>query len=73
MKLTGEQPEVRLTSCIDGSKVVTRYQANGKPVPMGPNDGTRHKVQARLVFAPPLDKTTKIWFLIEEKRVAGKC
>ncbi|WP_166678488.1 hypothetical protein [Kribbella voronezhensis] len=53
--------------------MVTRYQANGKPVPMGPNDGTRHKVQARLVFAPPLDKTTKIWFLIEEKRVAGKC
>jgi hypothetical protein len=71
--LTGEQPEVRMTSCIDGSKVVTRYQSNGKPVPMGPNDGTRHKVQARLVFAPPTDQTTKIWFLIEEKRVAGKC
>ena len=65
--LSGEQPEVRLTACIDSSKVSTRYQATGKPVPMGPNDGTRHKAQARLVYAPPVGQTTKMWFLIEEK------
>jgi hypothetical protein len=72
VKLSGEQPEVRLTACIDSSKISTKYQANGKPVPMGPNDGNRQKAQARLVFAPPLGKTTKMWFLVEEKGT-GKC
>jgi hypothetical protein len=72
VKLSGEQPEVRLTTCVDSSKISTKYQSSGKPVPMGPNDGTRHKAQARLVFAPPTDKSAKMWFLIEEK-ATGKC
>jgi hypothetical protein len=72
VKLSGEQPEVRLNTCIDSSKVSTRYQSSGKPVPMGPNDGTRHRAQVRLVFAPPTDKSAKMWFLIEEKAM-GRC
>ncbi|MFI5708811.1 hypothetical protein [Kribbella sp. NPDC051620] len=73
MKLKGEQPEVDLVSCLDSSEVVTRYQSNDKPVPAGPDDGDRHKVLARMVFAPPAGQTTKVWFLVEEKALAGKC
>jgi hypothetical protein len=72
VSLTGEQPEVRLTVCIDTSKISTRYQANGKPVPMGPGNGNRHKAQSRLVFAPPANQGAKMWFLIEEK-AEGSC
>jgi hypothetical protein len=72
VNLTAAQPEVQLVSCIDSSKVSTRFQKDGKPVPMGPDDGKRHKVQARLVFALPTGQSTKIWFLVEEK-AQGKC
>jgi hypothetical protein len=72
VSLKGEQPEVRLTVCIDTSKISTRYQANGKPVPIGPGNGNRHKAQARLVFAPPANQSAKMWFLIEEK-ASGSC
>jgi hypothetical protein len=72
VSLKGEQPEVRLTVCIDTSKISTRYRANGKPVPMGPGNGSRHKAQARLVFAPPANQNAKMWFLIEEKAL-GSC
>jgi hypothetical protein len=72
VSLKGEQPEVRLTVCIDTSKISTRYQSNGKPVPMGPGNGSRHKAQARLVFAPPANQSAKMWFLIEEK-ASGSC
>jgi hypothetical protein len=70
--LGGEQPEVRLVSCIDSSKTTTRFQENGKPVPMGPGNGSRHKFRARLVFAPPAAKQAKMWFVIEEK-TTGSC
>jgi hypothetical protein len=72
VSLGGEQPEVRLTVCVDSSRVSTRYQVNGKPVPMGPSDGNRHKAHARIVFAPPANQTAKMWFLIEEK-ASGTC
>jgi hypothetical protein len=67
-----EQPEVRLSSCIDSSRVVTRYRSTGKPVPMSPGNGSRHKFQSRLVFAPSVSTGKKTWFLVEEK-VAGPC
>jgi hypothetical protein len=72
VNMKGEQPEVQLTVCIDTSKISTRYRANGKPVPMGPGNGSRHKAQARLVFAPPANQSAKMWFLIEEK-ASGSC
>jgi hypothetical protein len=67
-----EQPEVRLSSCIDSSSMVTRYRSSGKPVPMGPGDGTRHKFQSRLVFAPSVITGSRMWFLTEEKAI-GSC
>jgi hypothetical protein len=70
--LTGEQPRVGLTVCLDTSKTSTRFQANNKPVPMGPGNGKRHKAEAVLVFAPPVGKTAKMWFLIDEK-ATGSC
>jgi len=73
VNLDGERPQVYLVSCLDASAVSTRYESTGKPVPAGKNDGPRHKVQARLVYAPPTGKVAKMWFLIEEKRVAGEC
>jgi hypothetical protein len=72
VNLRGEQPEVKLKSCIDSSKTMIRFQADGKPVPVGPGNGARHGFQARLVFAPPAGKTAKMWFLIEEK-TTGSC
>ncbi|MEV0803657.1 hypothetical protein AB0I34_38605 [Kribbella sp. NPDC050281] len=72
VKLTATQPEVQLTTCIDSSKVTTRFQKTGKPVPAGSSDGDRHRFLSRLVFAPPTGQTEKMWFLIEDK-VAGKC
>jgi hypothetical protein len=72
VNLAAAQPEVHLVACIDSSRVSTRFQEDGKPVPMGPDNGRRHKVQARLVFAPPTGQSTKTWFLVEEKGL-GKC
>ncbi|GAA3559180.1 hypothetical protein [Kribbella ginsengisoli] len=71
VNLTSTQPEVRLTSCIDSTSLVTRYQSNGQPVPEGSSDGPRHKFQSRLVYAPDAGGK-KMWFLVEEK-VAGAC
>jgi hypothetical protein len=70
--LTGEQPRVVLTVCLDTSSTSTRFQADNKPVPMGPGNGKRHKAEAVLVFAPPVGKTAKMWFLIDEK-ASGSC
>lgn len=72
VKLHIEQPEVRLSNCIDSSAVVTRFRKNDKPVPMGPGNGNRHRFESRLVFAPPAPGGTKMWFLIDEKAV-GSC
>lgn len=72
VKLDGPQPEVQLVSCIDSSAVSTRYQKNDKPVPMGPDDGDRHKFQSRIVYTKPVGQGGKMWFLIDDK-VSGKC
>jgi hypothetical protein len=72
VRLKLEQPEVRLTSCIDSAQVVTRYQSNGKPVPAQGDDGNRHRFQSRLVYAKSVETGRKMWFLVEEK-VAGTC
>jgi hypothetical protein len=70
--LTGQQPRVALSVCIDTSKTSTRFEADDKPVPMKPANGYRHKTQSVLVFAPPVGKTNKMWFLIDEK-ATGSC
>jgi hypothetical protein len=67
-----EQPEVRLSTCIDSSRVVTRYRSTGKPVPMSQGNGSRHRFQSRLVLAPSVSTGKKMWFLVEEK-VHGSC
>jgi hypothetical protein len=64
-----EQPEVMLANCIDGSAVVICYQAIGKPVPVGPNNGNRHSVRLRMVLAPS-DNEARVWFLIDENVVS---
>jgi hypothetical protein len=71
VKLDIEQPEVRMSSCIDGSAVVTRYQSNGTPVPEGPGNGKRHRFQSRLVYAKS-GAGAMMWFLVEDKAV-GTC
>jgi hypothetical protein len=71
VRLTGQQPEVTLTSCIDSSAVVVRYQSTKKPVPLGPDNGSRHLAQARIVLAAGSDGT-RTWFLISESGDA-KC
>ncbi|GAB3828947.1 hypothetical protein [Kribbella italica] len=72
VKLTLEQPEVRLTACIDSSKVTTNLRSTGKPIPDSGNDGDRHVATAKLVFAQALDEKAKAWFLVEEKG-GGTC
>ena len=72
VKLGVEQPEVRLTNCIDTSGVVSRFQKDHQPVPMGPGNGKRHKFSSQLVFAPPAKGGAKMWFLIADKAV-GTC
>jgi hypothetical protein len=71
VRLAIQQPEVMLTSCVDSSAVVVRYQATKKPVPLGPDNGSRHLTQARMVLAPGADGQ-KAWFLIDESGDA-KC
>jgi hypothetical protein len=71
VRLQLEQPEVMLANCIDSSGVVMRYRATGKPVPLGPSNGSRHKVHSRIVLAPSINGT-KTWFLVDEK-VIGSC
>ncbi|GAA1661735.1 hypothetical protein GCM10009744_64340 [Kribbella alba] len=72
VKLGIEQPEVRLTNCIDTSGVVSRFQKDHQPVPMGPGNGKRHKFSSQLVFAPPAEGGAKMWFLVADK-AAGTC
>ncbi|MGC4941822.1 hypothetical protein [Kribbella sp. DT2] len=72
VKLTLEQPEVRLTACIDSSKVTTNLQSTRKPIPDTGNDGDRHMAKAKLVFAKALNEKSKAWFLVEEKG-GGAC
>jgi hypothetical protein len=67
-----EQPEVRLKSCLDSSGLTLRFQKDGKAVPLGPGNGTRHAFASRLVYAPAQGGGTKMWWLIEEKG-QGKC
>jgi hypothetical protein len=70
--LDAVQPVVVLKTCIDGSSGMMRYRKTGKPVPVATTaGGTRHTVNARLVYARA--KTgAKMWFLVEEKTV-GSC
>ncbi|TCM43442.1 hypothetical protein [Kribbella sp. VKM Ac-2568] len=70
--LLGQQPRVTLKVCVDASKTSTLFQKTKKPVPMGPSDGNRHLTESVLVYAPPTGKTTKMWFLIDEK-ATGSC
>ncbi|GAA3086050.1 type V secretory pathway adhesin AidA [Kribbella aluminosa] len=72
VKLNAEQPEVRFNACLDSSKTSLRYQATRKPVPAIPANGTRHKVQAQMVYAPLIGQSTKMWFLINETDT-GSC
>ncbi|TCC32554.1 hypothetical protein [Kribbella sindirgiensis] len=72
VKTTGEQPEVYLSVCQDASKVSLRYLATRKPVPVGPGTDGRSKVKAKLVFAPPVGQTKKMWFLVDQQD-AGAC
>lgn len=72
VKTTGEQPEVYLSVCQDASKVSLRYLATRKPVPVGPGTDGRSKVKAKLVFAPPVGQTKKMWFLVDQQD-AGTC
>ncbi|HEU4947728.1 MAG TPA: hypothetical protein VFT31_11290 [Kribbella sp.] len=66
-----EQAEVTLAHCIDGSGVVLRYRASGKPVPTGPSDGARHRITSRIVLAATGPNAT-MWLLVDEK-VVGSC
>ncbi|TCC38547.1 hypothetical protein [Kribbella speibonae] len=61
------QPEVRLTSCIDSSQVVDRYQANGKPVPIEGDNGSRHRFESRLIYGKSARTGRNMWFLVDEK------
>ncbi|MGW6283034.1 hypothetical protein [Kribbella sp. NPDC055071] len=72
MNLKLEQPEVRLTSCIDSAQVVTRYQSTGKPIPVESDNGNRHRFQSRLVYAKSAVSGKKMWFLVDEK-AGEKC
>jgi hypothetical protein len=72
VRLDTQQPQVSLSVCLDTSKTSLRYQATGKPVPVGPGNGDRHKALASLVYAPPAGQSKKMWFLIDEKD-AGSC
>jgi hypothetical protein len=72
VKLDLQQPEVRLTNCIDSSAAKTLYRATGKPVPLEGGDGDFRKFQSRLVLAPPATGGAKMWFLVDEK-VVGAC
>jgi hypothetical protein len=65
VRLNAQQPEVTLTACVDSSAVVVRYQSTKKPVPLGPDNGSRHQTQARMVLAPG-PSGQKAWFLIDE-------
>ncbi|MEU4295174.1 hypothetical protein AB0E63_43730 [Kribbella sp. NPDC026596] len=72
VKLNLEQPQVRLVSCVDSSAIVIRFQKDGKPVPLGPGNGRRHKVASQLVYAPPAAGGTKMWWLMTDK-ASGTC
>jgi hypothetical protein len=67
VKLGGERPEVRLTSCIDSSKTTIIIRRTGKPVTSAGDDGKRKKTQAKLVFAPTSTSQSKAWYLVEEE------
>ncbi|MFF1820269.1 hypothetical protein ACFVWG_23395 [Kribbella sp. NPDC058245] len=70
--LTAEQPVVVLKTCVDGSGGQMRYRKTDKPVPVATTaGGTRHTINARLVYAPSA-AGPKMWFLVEEKTV-GSC
>lgn len=68
VKLDASQPEVILTSCLDASKVILRFQKDGKPVPVVPGgSGKRHVFQSRLVYTTPTSGGQKLWFLISSQ------
>jgi hypothetical protein len=69
VSLNLEQPEVKLTSCIESTQVVVRFQSSGKPVPMQSGNGKRHRFQSRLVYAKSAEAGKKMWFLVDEKAV----
>jgi len=72
VNLKTEQPEVRLNACLDTSKIGLYYQKTHKPVPAIPANGNRHRIQARVVYAPPVGESIKRWFLIDQKTL-GSC
>ncbi|MET9275824.1 hypothetical protein [Kribbella sp. NPDC003557] len=73
VKLDGAQPEVVLTSCLDASKVILKFQKDDKPVPVLPGGtGRRHVFQSRLVYAASASGGLKMWFLISNQGGA-KC
>jgi hypothetical protein len=72
VKLDVEQPEVLMNSCVDTSAVVTRFQKDNKPVPLGPGNGKRHRFSSKLVFAQSINGGPKMWFLVSEKG-GGRC
>lgn len=67
-----EQPEVKLSNCIDSSKAKTLIQATGKPVPLVGGDGHRKIFNSRLVYATGAKGGARSWFLIDDQ-VAGPC
>ncbi|MFC6156024.1 hypothetical protein [Kribbella jiaozuonensis] len=61
------QPEVKLTSCVDSSAVVDRYQSNSQPIPAVSDNGDRHRLESRLVYARSAETARKMWILVDEK------
>ncbi|GAA2787381.1 hypothetical protein [Kribbella solani] len=72
VKLDGGQPEVNLINCLDTSALVTRFEKDHKPVPMGPGTGKRRLFTSRLVYAAPAPSGQKLWFLVADQG-GGKC
>ncbi|TWD82954.1 hypothetical protein FB561_4105 [Kribbella amoyensis] len=70
--LDSEQPTVQLKSCVDSAGTSLHFQKDGKPVHVGSKSGRRVAFRAKLVYASPTGKPTKMWFVVEEKGL-GKC
>lgn len=61
------RPEVRLTSCIDSSAVVSRYQSNSKPIPVVSDNGDRHRFESRLIYTKSAETGRRMWILMDEQ------
>ena len=67
VKLDLAQPEVRLTSCIDSSAVVSRYRSNSKPIPVVSDNGDRHRFESRLIYTKSAETGRRMWILVDEQ------